>query len=328
MAVGRHAAAAHPAVRGLLEHANPEVRCRALGILSEAGDRAVLPRVEALLRRPHPRGQDRGALLPLAPRRRGPALAPLGPRRLPRFLGARGGGGGARPAGRGSRRGGAAPLRVDGRGGGSGRAEDPPRGGPPGGEAAPAVRGGVATARRGRGRRGGEDRHPGRRAARSGAVRGPLLAQLGRPPSSRRPRSPSSRPATRPGARSAWPSPTRAATARSGARSRASSSASEPPEAASVLAEHLLEGDATLRLRTLVALVHIRDQHTDIELDPGALEAALGAEVLGHYRSYQILGHISSPRSRAGDRRAGPSRRHAGRARADLPPARPAPPPP
>ena len=67
------------------------------------------------------------------------------------------------------------------------------------------------------------------------------------------------------------------------------------PEAAAVLAEHLLEGDATLRLRTLVALVHIRDQQPDIELDPGALEAALGAEVLGHYRSYQILGMVASP---------------------------------
>ena len=50
MAVGRHSAAAHPAVRGLLGHADPEVRRRALAILNEAGDRAVLPRVEALLR--------------------------------------------------------------------------------------------------------------------------------------------------------------------------------------------------------------------------------------------------------------------------------------
>jgi hypothetical protein len=66
------------------------------------------------------------------------------------------------------------------------------------------------------------------------------------------------------------------------------------PEAAAVLAGHLLEGDANLRLRTLVALVHLRDQHPDLDLDPGALEAALGAEVLGHYRSYQILGLVSS----------------------------------
>ena len=66
------------------------------------------------------------------------------------------------------------------------------------------------------------------------------------------------------------------------------------PASASVLAEHLLEGDATLRLRILVALVHIRDQHPDIDLDPAALEAALGAEVLGHYRSYQILGQVGA----------------------------------
>ena len=68
------------------------------------------------------------------------------------------------------------------------------------------------------------------------------------------------------------------------------------PEAAAVLAEHLLEGDATLRLRILVALVHIRDQQPGhARSTPAPLEAALGAEVLGHYRSYQILGQVASP---------------------------------
>ena len=49
MAVARQGAATHPAVRGLLGHADPEVRRRALAILNEAGDRSVLPQAEALL---------------------------------------------------------------------------------------------------------------------------------------------------------------------------------------------------------------------------------------------------------------------------------------
>ena len=65
--------------------------------------------------------------------------------------------------------------------------------------------------------------------------------------------------------------------------------------AAAVLAEHLLDGDAALRLAILVALARMRDQRADVEIDPRPLDAALGAEVLGHYRSYQILGQIASP---------------------------------
>jgi AAA family ATP:ADP antiporter len=44
----------HPAIRGLLGHDSPEVRERALAILSAAGDRSVLGEVEGLLRDPHP----------------------------------------------------------------------------------------------------------------------------------------------------------------------------------------------------------------------------------------------------------------------------------
>ncbi len=65
-------------------------------------------------------------------------------------------------------------------------------------------------------------------------------------------------------------------------------------EAVAVLTEHLTDGDATLRLRVLVALVGIRDQRGEVRMDPQALEAALGAEVLGHYRSYQILGQVEA----------------------------------
>ncbi|HSD67112.1 MAG TPA: Npt1/Npt2 family nucleotide transporter, partial [Vicinamibacteria bacterium] len=53
LAVGRQAAAPHPAVRGLLDHGDAEVRRRALAILNEAGDRSVVPQAEALLHDPH-----------------------------------------------------------------------------------------------------------------------------------------------------------------------------------------------------------------------------------------------------------------------------------
>ena len=49
---GSQATAAHPALRGLLEHADAEVRRRALAILSEAGDLSVTARAEALLHDP------------------------------------------------------------------------------------------------------------------------------------------------------------------------------------------------------------------------------------------------------------------------------------
>lgn len=65
--------------------------------------------------------------------------------------------------------------------------------------------------------------------------------------------------------------------------------------AAAVLSDNLLDGDAALRLRILAALGGARDVRPELPIDPRLLESALGAEVLGHYRSYQILGTISAP---------------------------------
>jgi AAA family ATP:ADP antiporter len=65
--------------------------------------------------------------------------------------------------------------------------------------------------------------------------------------------------------------------------------------AAEVLADNLLDGDAALRLRILAALGGARDARPDLPIDHELLESALGAEVLGHYRSYQVLGIISAP---------------------------------
>ena len=166
LGAGRQASAAHPAVRGLLDHADADVRRRALSLLSEAGDLSVAAARRGAAARPRRRGAHRGAALPLAPRARRPALARPGPRGLPRVLGALGRGRGARAARRRAARGGRAAVRRDGgrarragaahaaRGGAARRARDA------------AVPGAAAAAGAGRGRRGGAHRDP-RRGART-----------------------------------------------------------------------------------------------------------------------------------------------------------------
>jgi AAA family ATP:ADP antiporter len=64
--------------------------------------------------------------------------------------------------------------------------------------------------------------------------------------------------------------------------------------AAQALVEELLESDSTLRFRILSALNKIRQQHPDVEIDPQLVETVLAAEILGHYRSYQILGTLGA----------------------------------
>jgi AAA family ATP:ADP antiporter len=63
-------------------------------------------------------------------------------------------------------------------------------------------------------------------------------------------------------------------------------------EAAGALAGHLLGSSAEFRLHVLKVLGRMRDRHPNLEIDTWALEAVLGAEILGHYRSYQILGAL------------------------------------
>ena len=65
-------------------------------------------------------------------------------------------------------------------------------------------------------------------------------------------------------------------------------------DAESALADRLLDGDAALRLRVLGALCALQERNGSVAVDEVALEAALGAEILGHYRSYQVLGSIGS----------------------------------
>jgi ATP:ADP antiporter, AAA family len=65
--------------------------------------------------------------------------------------------------------------------------------------------------------------------------------------------------------------------------------------AAQVLLDHLLETDTAVRSQVLNALNKIRHVHPEIALDTQLLETVLAAEIVGHYRSYQILESLRSP---------------------------------
>jgi AAA family ATP:ADP antiporter len=59
-----------------------------------------------------------------------------------------------------------------------------------------------------------------------------------------------------------------------------------------ILTDNLLQQDVQLRFRVIAALNQLQKLHPDIELDRQAVETVLMAEILGHYRSYQILGTL------------------------------------
>jgi HEAT repeat protein len=62
--------------------------------------------------------------------------------------------------------------------------------------------------------------------------------------------------------------------------------------AARALLEHLLEPDAALRSGVITALNSLRRDDPALPLETELLETAVGAELMGHYRSYQILGSL------------------------------------
>jgi hypothetical protein len=64
--------------------------------------------------------------------------------------------------------------------------------------------------------------------------------------------------------------------------------------ASHALMEHLLDGDASFRLGILSALTTLHRAHPELKSDAQLLEMALAAEILGHYRSYQILANLST----------------------------------
>ena len=291
MALGRKAAA-HPAVRGLLDHPNTEVRARALRILAEAGERSALPRAEELLCDPamevrteallflarhsdvdpvarvqdlgdYPDSSVRAALIAV--------LARLGGDRLEA----------ARPV---------FELMVD---------EAGPSGRPVRLEAARlAERIALPFEEPLRRLIGDEDEEVASAAIRAAMRHGPtpfvgaIAARLHEPALA----APAAdalvaaADAARPALARVLASPSSPPDAR-----RAAASVLErlgSAEAASVLADHLLDGDASLRLRILGALHRMRDAGLGLGLGVRSVEAALGAEILGHYRSYQILGTV------------------------------------
>jgi HEAT repeat protein len=65
------------------------------------------------------------------------------------------------------------------------------------------------------------------------------------------------------------------------------------PAAEHVLVEHLLDPDPVLRLRAISALNKLRQHHPERRLERELIETVLAAELLGHYRSYQLLGQLS-----------------------------------
>lgn len=64
------------------------------------------------------------------------------------------------------------------------------------------------------------------------------------------------------------------------------------PSAARTLVEHLLEADTILRFRVISALNKLRHTNAEIRIDEQMIETVLAAEIMGHYRSYQILGTL------------------------------------
>jgi AAA family ATP:ADP antiporter len=54
--------------------------------------------------------------------------------------------------------------------------------------------------------------------------------------------------------------------------------------------EAVVDGDAAVRFRAISALNKLQRAEADLESDPQLLETVLIAEIMGHYRSYQIVG--------------------------------------
>jgi ATP:ADP antiporter, AAA family len=67
------------------------------------------------------------------------------------------------------------------------------------------------------------------------------------------------------------------------------------PAAAHLLLDNLLEIDTRLRFQIISALNKIHQVHPETELDTQLMESVLAAEIMGHYRSYQILESLGVP---------------------------------
>lgn len=54
----------------------------------------------------------------------------------------------------------------------------------------------------------------------------------------------------------------------------------------------LLQADVMLRHRVIASLNKVHDMHPDVRIDEQLVELVLAAEIAGHYRSYQVLGPL------------------------------------
>ena len=61
------------------------------------------------------------------------------------------------------------------------------------------------------------------------------------------------------------------------------------PVAMEILVEGLLQADVTLRHRVIASLNKMHDLHPEVRIDDQLVELVLAAEIAGHYRSYQVL---------------------------------------
>ena len=64
------------------------------------------------------------------------------------------------------------------------------------------------------------------------------------------------------------------------------------PLAKEILIDGLLQSDVTLRHRAVTSLNKLHDAHPEIRIDGQLIELLLAAEIAGHYRSYQVLGPL------------------------------------
>ncbi len=62
--------------------------------------------------------------------------------------------------------------------------------------------------------------------------------------------------------------------------------------AQAVLVESLLDADTIVRMRVVMALNKVLQSHPERRVDRAIVETALAAEIMGHYRSYQVLGTL------------------------------------
>ena len=66
------------------------------------------------------------------------------------------------------------------------------------------------------------------------------------------------------------------------------------PAAQAVLTESVLDRDVILRYHTITALNKLGQRHPERATDRKLIESVLAAEIMGHYRSYQVLGTLGA----------------------------------